>query len=294
LISYISTVRIYIGKTRLVVYITCMNKPTDSTLGEKVTYSDQYDAGLLFPIPRKEKRDELGISDLTFHGVDQWSAYEVSWLTPKGKPQVRIGQFIIPCESENIVESKSFKLYLNSFNQTKFKDEEDVIAAMTKDLSEATKAEVRVILYKIGESKDYNLKTIHGICIDDEDIKVTKYELNPKLLNTENKKANETLYSHLFKSNCLVTNQPDWASIVIRYEGAKINHASLLEYIISFRKHNEFHEQCVERIFTDIMKECSPEKLTVFARFTRRGGLDINPFRSNFEQYYGNLQLPRQ
>jgi len=267
-------------------------------LGKPTIYKSEYDAGLLCPIPRKLKRDELGLSDeLPFRGVDIWNAYELSWLTPQGKPVVAMGEFRIPCESANLVESKSIKLYLNSFNQTRFDDFESVRALMSKDLGGAAGAPVDVRLMAAAEFAAESFATLPGQCIDDLDIEVDNYALDAELLKgaaDAETQVSETLHSHLLKSNCLVTSQPDWGSVLIHYQGAKINQEALLRYLISFRQHDEFHEQCVERIYNDLLRFCQPEKLTVYARYTRRGGLDINPYRSNFEFDVENLRLPRQ
>jgi 7-cyano-7-deazaguanine reductase len=267
-------------------------------LGKPTTYKSEYDAGLLCPIPRQLKRDELGLSEtLPFHGVDIWNAYELSWLTPQGKPVVAMGEFRIPCESANLIESKSIKLYLNSFNQTRFADFESVRALMSKDLGGAAGTPVDVRLMAATEFATENFATLPGQCIDDLDIEVANYSLDAGLLDgaaDAGTQVSETLHSHLLKSNCLVTSQPDWGSVLIHYQGAKINQEALLRYLISFRQHDEFHEQCVERIYNDLMCFCQPEKLTVYARYTRRGGLDINPYRSNFEFDVENLRLARQ
>jgi 7-cyano-7-deazaguanine reductase len=267
-------------------------------LGKPTLYTSEYDPGLLCPIPRKLKRDEIGLTDdLPFHGVDIWNAYELSWLTPQGKPVVAMGEFRIPCESANLVESKSIKLYLNSFNQTRFDDFESVRALMSQDLGGAAGAPVDVRLLSAAAFAAESLATLPGQCIDELDIKVDQYSLDAELLKSAadpRQQVSETLHSHLLKSNCLVTNQPDWGSLLVRYQGSKIDQEALLRYLISFRQHNEFHEQCVERIYTDLMRFCQPEQLTVYARYTRRGGLDINPYRSNFEYDVENLRLARQ
>jgi 7-cyano-7-deazaguanine reductase len=267
-------------------------------LGKTTIYKSEYDPTLLCPVPRKLKRDEIGIgSDLPFDGYDIWNAYELSWLTPRGKPVVSMGEFLIPCRSENLIESKSFKLYLNSLNQTRFETFEQVGKVLADDLGKVAGAPVEVSLTDSGGFACQQITTLPGACIDDLDIEISDYALNPSLLEGAADPDNiveEDLHSHLLKSNCLVTSQPDWASILIRYRGPKIAHEALLRYLISFRQHNEFHEQCVERIFADLRRTCRPEQLTVYARYTRRGGLDINPFRSNFEAGIENLRLARQ
>lgn len=266
-----------------------------SPLQAKSPYKDIYDPSLLFAIPRQHNRDAIGIaSPLPFSGVDLWTAYEISWLNKKGKPQTAIGEFIIPCQSNHIVESKSLKLYLNSFNQTKFKDQQTVRQTISSDLSQVAGEEVIVRLYQADSWQSMMSTPWSGTCLDDLDISISHYHPNPRLLKVEDTFIEETVYSHLLKSNCPVTNQPDWGSLFIQYAGKKLNHQGLLKYIISFRQHGEFHEHCVERIFNDILHIAHPEKLTVYARFTRRGGLDINPFRSNFAMAPKNLRLPRQ
>jgi 7-cyano-7-deazaguanine reductase len=267
-------------------------------LGKASVYTSEYDPALLCPVPRRLKREEIGLgSELPFSGFDLWNAYELSWLTPKGKPVVALGEFRVPCESENLIESKSFKLYLNSLNQTRFETFEQVRQVLARDLSRTAGAEVAVKLTPVGEATGGGIATLPGRCIDDLDIEIARYRLDPSLLAgaaDPKRIVEETLHSHLLKSNCLVTSQPDWGSVLIRYRGPSIDPEALLRYLVSFREHNEFHEQCVERIFADLTRACRPEKLTVYARYTRRGGLDINPFRSNFENEVENLRMVRQ
>ena len=267
-------------------------------LGKPSIYKTEYDPKLLCSFPRQIKRDVIGVTgDLPFDGYDIWNAFELSWLNIKGKPVVAMGEFHIPCESYNLIESKSFKLYLNSFNQTRFSDFDQVEKRMIEDLSHVAGATVRARLLDSDQFITEQIQNLPGTCIDDLDIAVDNYSLDPSLLENATdpqQQIEEELYSHLLKSNCPVTNQPDWGSVLIRYSGSKIDREALLRYLISFRRHNEFHEQCVERIFVDLMRYCQPEKLTVYARYTRRGGLDINPFRSNFETGIANLRLARQ
>ena len=267
-------------------------------LGKPTHYQDTYDPELLCPFPRQVKRDEIGLTgSLPFSGYDQWTAYELSWLNPKGKPVVAVGQFIFSCESPFLIESKSFKLYLNSFNQTRYPDAMAVTEQMREDLSRASGTEVMVDLFHLDDSSPLQVGSLPGDCIDSLDIDVSDYRLNPQVLSgaaDDSCVVSEELHSHLLKSNCLVTSQPDWGSVLIRYQGGRIDREALLRYLISFRQHNEFHEQCVERIFTDLLCHCCPQKLTVYARYTRRGGLDINPFRSNFEERIDSIRLVRQ
>ncbi|MGE5469888.1 MAG: NADPH-dependent 7-cyano-7-deazaguanine reductase QueF [Bacteroidota bacterium] len=257
-----------------------------SPLGKATAYRSDYAPELLYPIPRQLKRDELGIAGdaLPFIGEDLWNAYELSWLNPKGKPVVAVGTFRVPADSPQLIESKSFKLYLNSFNQTRFADPDEVAAILGRDLSAAAGGNVRVRLEPLSGQPSAGIAYPPGDCLDDLDIACDRYSPAPELLACEDgPSVEETLYSHLLKSNCLVTGQPDWAMVVIRYRGRPLARAGLLRYIVSFRQHNEFHEQCVERIFTDLLRHCRPESLAVHARYTRRGGLDINPFRSTGE-----------
>ncbi|SDC43262.1 7-cyano-7-deazaguanine reductase [Cupriavidus sp. YR651] len=264
-----------------------MTLPEHSPLGKPSAYKTEYDPALLFPIPRQPKRTEIGLAEgraLPFFGVDIWNAYEVSWLNLKGKPQVALATFIIPADTPNIVESKSFKLYLNSFNQSKVASAEALQQLLHHDLSEATGGTVQVRLVTEADLGTQKMGELEGLLLDRLDIETDIYEPDPSLLSADQDESpvEESLVSHLLKSNCLVTGQPDWGSVQIRYVGAPIDQEGLLKYLISFRNHNEFHEQCVERIFTDVMRMCKPVKLAVYARYTRRGGLDINPFRTNF------------
>ncbi|WP_394145343.1 NADPH-dependent 7-cyano-7-deazaguanine reductase QueF [Vibrio atypicus] len=268
------------------------------TLGQKTDYANQYDPSLLQPVPRSLNRDDLKLDDeLPFQGCDIWTLYELSWLNEKGLPQVAVGEVSIPATSANLIESKSFKLYLNSFNQTRFSNWDQVEKTLIQDLSACAGEEVTVTVRSVVDYTDSVIVTMAGECIDEQDIEITSYDFDDALLANaiEDKLVEESLHSHLLKSNCLITNQPDWGSVEIRYRGQKINREALLRYIVSFREHNEFHEQCVERIFTDIMKYCQPESLTVYARYTRRGGLDINPYRSNVNaQPNHNQRMARQ
>ena len=261
------------------------NSLIHSPLNKRSMYIDTYDKSLLFPIPREEKRTEIQISStlpLPFYGYDLWTAYELSWLDLQGKPVVAVGNIIIPCESVNLIESKSLKLYFNSFNNFNFDSKNSVERLITLDLSAAVQAPVEVKLHSVEYAQKSSPSQFPGVCLDDLDVACTTYTVNADLLQIHDERVNEmTVYSHLLKSNCLVTGQPDWGSIFISYSGRRINEASLLQYLVSFRNHNEFHEQCVERIFMDLSTHCCPETLTVYARYTRRGGVDINPIRSS-------------
>lgn len=267
-------------------------------LGQKTDYVNEYDRTLLQAVPRALNRDDLGITQkqpFTI-GADIWTAYEISWLNEKGVPQVAIADIYLDHQSQNLIESKSFKLYLNSFNQTKFADFNQVAHIMQQDLAECAQGEVKVRLNSLAFYRSQKIDRLQGECIDEQDIEITDYQFNTGWLENcvSDEIVEEYLVSHLLKSNCLITNQPDWGSLQIHYVGKKIDREKLLRYVVSFRQHNEFHEQCVERIFCDLMHYAKPEKLTVYARYTRRGGLDINPFRSNFEDLPENLRLARQ
>jgi len=272
--------------------------PDDLSLGKQVVYEFEYNPGLLQGVPRSLSRDTLDLanSSLPFDGIDTWTGYELSWLNLKGKPNVAILECHVPITSENLIESKSFKLYLNSFNQTKFASAEDVRQVLQADLSACAGEPVEVKLILPEQFSSLQFQEFNGTLLDSLDVEIDQYSPNTQYLTVAKSEAGvqETLVSHLLKSNCLITSQPDWASIQVRYEGKAIEHEGLLKYLISFRQHNEFHEQCVERIYNDIMKHCQPDKLTVCARYTRRGGLDINPFRSNYEAPYANHRQARQ
>jgi len=253
-----------------------------SPLGKSSNYPDQYDPGFLFPIARSTNRSKLGIEgQWPWQGEDRWTAYELSWLNHKGKPQVAIAEFVIPASSPNIIESKSLKLYCNSLNQARFDNAELVRQTLEKDLSAAAGAQVEAQWFdgSILESPVYRL-------LDELDVEIERYQPAPDLLSiVSGKCVSRQLVSHLLKSNCPVTGQPDWASLYIDYQGQEIDEAGLLAYIISYRQHSDFHEHCVERIFTDLLNICQPDKLTVCARYVRRGGLDINPVRSTELNY---------
>jgi len=277
-----------------------MNTPDHSPLGKTSAYQTQYAPDLLFPIPRLQKREEIGLGEgtrLPFFGVDIWNAYELSWLNMRGKPQVAIATISAPADSPNIVESKSFKLYLNSFNQTKLAGIDALTELLRQDLSAAFGAPVHVSITTPDAFGSLKMGELEGTLLDRLDIEVTDYVPAPQLLSAslDGSPVEETLVSHLLKSNCLVTGQPDWGTVQIRYVGPQIEQEGLLKYLIGFREHNEFHEQCVERIFMDVLRQCKPTKLAVYARYTRRGGLDINPWRANFSTGMpGNLRTARQ
>ena len=275
-----------------------ISAPDDLSLGKQVDYEFEYNPDLLQGVPRSLSRDTLNLSGsgLPFEGIDTWTGYELSWLNLKGKPNVAILECHVPITSKNLIESKSFKLYLNSFNQTKFASAEDVRQVLQADLSACAGEPVEVKLILPEQFSSLQFQEFNGTLLDSLDVEIDQYSPNTQYLTVAKNvtRVQETLISHLLKSNCLITSQPDWASIQIRYEGKAIEHEGLLKYLISFRQHNEFHEQCVERIYNDIMQHCQPDKLTVCARYTRRGGLDINPFRSNYEAPYANHRQARQ
>lgn len=277
--------------------------PEQSQLGKTSAYVDQYDASLLFPLPRAPKRAEIGVpATPPFFGADLWTAYELSWLTPRGKPQVALAHIVVPCETPHIIESKSFKLYLGSFSGTRFADAAEVQQRIRTDLAEALwrgqppqSVGVRLLL-----PDAFDREAVHeldGLSLDRLDTECTRYTPAPDLLQAAfgEQPVTEVLTSNLLKSNCLVTGQPDWGAVRIAYSGPQIDQDGLLKYIVSFRNHNEFHEQCVERIFMDIWTRCKPAKLAVYARYTRRGGLDINPFRTSHPQALpANVRTARQ
>jgi len=272
--------------------------PEQSNLGKSAEYDPHYNPKKLFSILRKDKREEIGVPDkLPFYGFDLWNHYEVSWLNEKGKPVVAVAEISYGCDTPCIIESKSMKLYFNSLNNTQFKDEAIVCALIEKDIEELVNGPVIVKIFLLNNLTNDKLFTgFDGECLDTLDIDCTSYMVEPCYLKAETKIVSEILYSNLLKSNCLVTNQPDWGSVQIAYKGKKINREGLLRYLVSCRNHNEFHEQCIERIFMDIMTHCQPQELTIYGRYTRRGGLDINPYRSteNIPPVTQNARLYRQ
>ncbi|MDN6859138.1 NADPH-dependent 7-cyano-7-deazaguanine reductase QueF [Pseudomonas sp. CAN2814] len=276
-----------------------MQHPAEhSPLGKSSEYVSSYAPELLFPISRTTKWAELGLTaeTLPYQGVDLWNCYELSWLTASGKPVVAIGEFAIPAQSPNIIESKSFKLYLNSLNQTAFDNADAVRAVMERDLSAAAGAPVGVRVRGLDEVASEGVAVIAGTCVDDLDVAVESYDHpRPELLRCDDtRRVDEVLYSHLLKSNCPVTGQPDWGTLVVEYSGPALDAASLLAYVVSFRQHQDFHEQCVERIYLDLQRLLQPTRLTVYARYVRRGGLDINPYRSSEAVQPDNRRLVRQ
>jgi 7-cyano-7-deazaguanine reductase len=265
-------------------------------LGRATTYPEQYSPELLYAIARTGSRAALGIGDeLPFHGSDIWNAWELTWLNPEGLPRVATAEISVPAQSPNIIESKSLKLYLGSFAMTEFESDTDVTAAITKDLSACVRAEVDLSLRAPSISDDAAIAQLAGDCIDSMAVSCDTYEVDPELLRADDGEVgSEDLHSHLLRSLCPVTDQPDMGSVMISYKGPRIDREGLLRYVISYRQHKDFHESCVERMFIDILERCAPERLTVYARYQRRGGIDINPFRSDFEQIPANTRLWRQ
>ena len=284
---------------------TLDNTPEGSQLGRASAYADRYDPTLLFPIARATQREAMGLRGdaLPFFGADLWTAFELSWLNARGRPQVAIAHVTVPCETPHIIESKSFKLYLNSFNNSVFADAEAVRERLRADLTEAAwrgsgrSGGIGVRLVMPEAFAREKVQELEGLDLDRLDIECTHYQPAPELLSSDATQTavEETLASRLLKSNCLVTGQPDWGSVQVHYSGAPIDQAGLLAYIVSFRNHNEFHEPCVERMFRDIMERCRPHKLAVYARYTRRGGLDINPWRTSHPgSLPANVRIARQ
>ena len=260
--------------------------PADSQLGRAVSYPDHYDPTQLFPLPRATQRAALGLradAPLPFTGADLWTAFELSWLTPRGRPQVALVQLTVPCESPRIVESKSFKLYLNSFHMSRFESADEVRSHLVDDLSAACGQRVGVKLILPDGFDAQPIHELDGVNLDRLDLDCEHYLPAPELLSAQfdEQPVQETLVSNLLKSNCPVTGQPDWASVQIGYSGPQIDQPGLLRYLVSFRGHSDFHEHCVERIFMDLWTRCRPTRLQVYARYTRRGGLDINPWRTS-------------
>ncbi|GAA3901007.1 NADPH-dependent 7-cyano-7-deazaguanine reductase QueF [Halomonas cibimaris] len=254
-------------------------------LGRSAAYPDRYDASLLFPLPRAENRAALGLAEgaaLPFVGEDEWHGYELSWLNARGKPVIAVGRFRLPADAPSLIESKSFKLYLNGFNQTRFADSAEVAATLERDLSAAAGGRVGVDLLGVDDAA-LTPRRLPGECIDDLDIAIDDYTPSAehlRLAEGSDEIVEETLHSHLLKSNCPVTGQPDWGSVMVRYRGSALDREGLLRYLVGFRQHQGFHEHCVERIFTDLMAKAAPEELLVLARYVRRGGLDISPWRA--------------
>ncbi len=262
----------------------------ENPLGKAVAYPERYDPGLLVPLPRAENRRTLGLdpANLPFQGADIWNAYELSWLDERGLPQVARGRFIFPCTSPNLIESKSLKLYLNSLNQTPFIDASAVATCIGADLSQVAGVDIDVMVQPFAGMQEV-LEVPTGTCLDALDADCNQYDVDESLLRTLGAGGqfealvDEVLYTDLFRSRCPMTGQPDWATVTVCYQGPQIDHAALLRYLVSYRLHHDYHENCVERIYRDLMARCRPQSLSVEANFLRRGGLDINPVRASAE-----------
>jgi 7-cyano-7-deazaguanine reductase len=269
---------------------------TDSPLGRNAAYSDKYAPGLLCAVPRRDARDAIGIArQQPFTGVDVWNAWELTWLEPGGRPQVATAEIRVPADTPQLVESKSLKLYLNSFAMTEAQSLEHVASAVSRDLSDVAGGVVDVRLRYVGDSEWQRPARLPGTCIDTLDATCDAWETDPALLRADpGDTVREDLYSHLLRSLCPVTGQPDIGSVLFSYRGPKIDRRRLLRYIVSYRLHSDFHEACIERMFVDVLERCGASELTVCGFYQRRGGIDINPFRSNFEAAPRRLRLWRQ
>ena len=265
-------------------------------LGQATAYPDQYSPDLLYAIARIDARSALGLDgDLPFNGVDIWNAWELTWLDNNGLPQAATAEIIVAADSVNIIESKSLKLYLGSFAMSRYESHRDVAAVLTRDLTACCGAEVYVTIHAPASPDSAVVSRLPGQCLDTQTVSCDSYEVSPSLLRADaSDLVAEDLHSDLLRSLCPVTGQPDIASVLVSYRGPRIDHAALLRYIVSYRQHQDFHETCVERMFMDIRERCGAEQLTIYARYQRRGGIDINPFRSNFEASPPNTRLWRQ
>lgn len=277
-----------------------MNTP-ESPLGRSTEYPASHDPSVLFPIPRADNRQRLGLgqadASLPFRGYDLWRAYELSWLDMHGKPRIAMGEILVPADSPNMVESKSFKLYLNSLNQEHFETPEAVRERILEDLTPVIRARCLVQVYLPEEFQQLACEQPQGVSLDDLPVDIDVYHPDASLLRVDSGDLREeTIYSNLFRSNCPVTEQPDWGTVFIRYKGPAIDHGSLLKYLVSYRRHNGFHEDCVEAIYADLMRVAKPERLSVAINFLRRGGLEINPVRSShpLEMEFPAVRLARQ
>jgi 7-cyano-7-deazaguanine reductase len=281
----------YVRNTMKVQFVTRQNIP----LGEQSEYPNKYEPGLLFRIARSESRDSIISGDLPFDGCDIWNAWELTWLGANNLPIVATAEFRIPANTPYLIESKSLKLYLNSFSMSQFDNPAAVEVAIANDLTASAGGPVSVLVEPVESTENKPVSRLPGFCLDTLAVECRHWEVDAALLRIESENiVNEELYSHLLRSLCPVTSQPDIGSLAIRYEGPKIDRESLLQYIVSFREHNDFHEACIERMFVDLQERCKTQKLSLYARYQRRGGIDINPFRSNFEKRPRNLRLWRQ
>ncbi len=271
---------------------------SDTALGKRSAAVSQYTPSLLFPIDRSRVRAQLGVraEELPFFGADLWTAWELTWLDRDGKPEVGVLQVRVPCESRAIVESKSLKLYLGSFAQTPFASAYDVVRTLESDLSVTVGAQVVVDLLSLNQVTQAGVSGLMGESLDSIRIASPVYHPDAALLERieTGRMVTETVHTNLFRSLCPVTGQPDMASVQISYTGPRIEHEDLLRYLVSYRDHPGFHEYCVEKIFLDLMERCRPRELSVSARFLRRGGIDINPFRSTGKIMPAVVRLVRQ
>lgn len=249
-------------------------------LGQVSAQPDRYDPSVLVPVPRSLARSAEGVDALSFTGHDVWNAWEISWLNPGGCPEMRIGQLVVPAQSPNLVESKSLKLYLNSFANERL-SETAVQSRIEADLSACIGVRVGWTLFSIHDPR-YQTQSVSGICLDTIAIDLEIDRPDPAVLQVMDSPSNNTtLWTDLFRSNCPVTGQPDWATVVVQYSAnVTVIPATVLAYLVSYRLHTGFHEACIERIFCDLRQLLNPDELIVWAGFLRRGGLDINPVRS--------------
>ncbi len=268
----------------------------DLPLGRASHNPVTYTPSLLRSIARAESRQQAGIgASLPFRGEDAWNCYEFSWLNARGRPEVAVIKIQVPCSSSHIVESKSLKLYLNSYAQTTFGNRSELVSTLDSDLALAFRSPVIVALLDVDRNVD-RIGDLPGHCLDDLDVAIDAYHRDPDLIDcvADEVTVRETHYTHLFRSVCPVTGQPDWASIMVQYVGRRIEAESLLRYLVSYRNHAAFHESTIELIFMDLMRCASPDHLTIYGRFQRRGGIDINPFRSTDESIAPSIRMVRQ
>lgn len=268
----------------------------ENPLGKQVDYPQQYDPSQLYPVARAGNREKIGLNEdkLPFRGYDHWRAYELSWLSPRGLPQVATANIYVPCDSPNIVESKSMKLYFNSLNQSTFESVAAVQQCISSDLSQAAGSRVDVdVLGADAAALQTRPLAENAVLLDKLTVEADVWQPDPSLLKAAigANPRQEQLYSHLFRSNCPITRQPDWGSILIQYQGQAISHPDLLRYIVSYRQHEGFHEHCVEQIFNDLINTFTLDKLTVSINYLRRGGIEINPVRSTDPT--DAIELPR-
>ncbi|MBS9779874.1 MAG: NADPH-dependent 7-cyano-7-deazaguanine reductase QueF [Moraxellaceae bacterium] len=275
------------------------NTQTHGVLGESTSYPTTYTPTILYPIARSLGRDEIitkskiNPQQLTL-GIDWWHCFELSWLNPLGISQVATMRLAIPATSKFIIESKSLKLYLNSFNFTEFQSVEEVKNTIEQDLSNALQTQVIAEIFSIDDNEKLAISQVDGICIDDslnhsnKKIAIVDDVTSQMLTTASDTISKQSYHSHLLRSNCPVTNQPDWGTVQIDITSAEIDKASLLEYILTYRQHNGFHEQCVEQIFADLTQKFAPTQLMVRAWYTRRGGIDINPCRVSHSELMPN------